>query len=105
MKNNIFSDIPESISAELTETIAGNRAVRIERIVSQGHASRDDFWYDQEQNEFVLLLSGEAKLLFETERRIMHMKAGDYVIIPAHKRHRVEWTAPGEKTIWLAVYY
>ena len=77
---------------------------RIERIVSQGHASPEDFWYDQDQDEWVLVLKGAARLRFEGEEPV-EMEPGAHVNIPAHKRHRVEWTTPDEPTIWLAVHY
>ncbi len=105
MTNNIFSNIPPNLPDELSEIIAGNSHVRIERIVSRGHSSPDRFWYDQDENEFVLVVSGEAELLFEGSDRPFQMKPGDYVNIPAHTRHRVEWTAPDKYTVWLAVFY
>ncbi|MBI3822572.1 MAG: cupin domain-containing protein [Planctomycetes bacterium] len=77
--------------------------VRIERIASHGHASPDDFWYDQDQHEWVALLKGAARLRFDDGT--VEMKPGDCINIPAHKRHRVEWTTPEEPTIWLAVLY
>ena len=77
--------------------------LRIERIVSRGHASPDGFWYDQESSEWVLLVAGAARLRFEGEEPL-HLKPGDYVHIPAHRRHRVEWTDPDAATIWLAIH-
>ena len=103
--NNIFSDIPDNLPDELIEIIAENQDVSIERIVSRGHTSPADFWYDQDRNEFVFLVCGEARLRFEKKEEIVHMKAGDYIIIPAHERHRVVWTSPDEDTVWLAVHY
>jgi cupin 2 domain-containing protein len=70
---------------------------------SQGHASPGGFWYDQGQHEWVVVLKGAARLRFEAE--IVEMKPGDFMNIPAHERHRVEWTTPDEPTIWLAVHY
>lgn len=77
--------------------------MRIERIISHGHASPEGFWYDQPLNEWVILLKGVARLQFEDG--MVEMKPGDYVNIPAHKNHRVDWTTPEELTIWLAVHY
>jgi cupin 2 domain-containing protein len=77
---------------------------RIERIVSTGQASPPGFWYDQEQAEWVLLLSGSAGLLIEGEDAPRVLGPGDYVEIPARKKHRVEWTDPKEPTVWLAVH-
>jgi len=100
---NLLSEIPSAIPRELAEVLVQTSAVRIERIVSQGHASPPDFWYDQEESEFVLLVQGGARLRFGDG--VVEMKGGDWIHIPAHKKHRVEWTSPDEKTIWLAVFY
>ena len=103
--NNLFADLPTDLPEELVESLAQNKHVRIERIISTGHASPEGFWYDQDRNEWVILLKGEAKLIFEGEEQPIHMKPGDYVNIPAHHRHRVEWTTPDEPTVWLGVRY
>ncbi len=103
--NNLYSPLPISLPEELTEVLAESNSIRIERIVSHGHASPEGFWYDQDQNEWVVVLKGRAKLLFESDDEPQEMGPGDFVNIPAHKRHRVEWTTPGETTVWLAVFY
>ncbi len=103
--NNLFADLPTDLPEELVDVLGENQHVRIERIVSTGQASPDGFWFDQEEAEWVIVLKGEAKLLFEGDGEPIHMKMGDFVNIPAHKRHRVEWTTPHAPTIWLAVYY
>src|SRR5690349_18903801 len=100
---NILSSIPETLPAELTEILVQAREVRVERIVSAGHASPPDFWYDQDEHEFVLLVQGAARLQFEEST--VEMQPGDWLIIPAHERHRVEWTRPDVQTVWLAVFY
>ena len=105
MMKNIFSDIPDNLPDELIELIAENHDVTIKRIVSRGHISPNDFWYDQAKNEFVFLVCGEARLRFGEKEEFVQMKKGDYIIIPAHKRHRVEWTSPDEDTVWLAIHY
>ncbi len=102
---NIFKPVPEVLKEELIEKIAAGENVRIERIVSRGHSSPEGFYYDQEENEWVILLKGEAKLTFENTEEPLHLKPGDYVNIPSHKRHRVEWTPPDADTVWLAVFY
>ena len=102
---NLFSDIPDDLPDELLEALLDADSVRIERIVSQGHASREGFWYDQEQNEWVLVLEGAARIQFEGEMDAIKLGPGDYLTIPAHRRHRVEWTASDERTVWLAVHY
>jgi len=104
-RGNIWAAIPKQIPAELTEILAGSQAVRIERIISRGHCSADGFWYDQDYNEWVLLLKGKAGLMFEGENTTLELAAGDYLNIPAHVRHRVAWTAEDAETLWLAVKY
>ncbi len=89
---NLFANIPANLPQELIETILSKPNVRIERIVSQGQSSPEGFWYDQEQSEFVVLLQGAARLRFEDGE--VEMKPGSFIDIPAHKRHRVEWTSP-----------
>jgi cupin 2 domain-containing protein len=102
---NLFSSLPNSLSDELIEVLVENQHVRIERIVSNGHASPEAFWYDQVEHEWVVVLKGEAKLLFKDQSGPIHLKCGDHVLIPAHQKHRVEWTKPDEPTVWLAVFY
>ncbi|PSW21797.1 cupin domain-containing protein [Photobacterium sanctipauli] len=105
MTNNIFANIPSQLPQELFEDIVSTGSVRIERIVSKGHTTPSDEWYDQEEHEWVMVLQGEAKLLFEEGMREVEMKAGDHIIISAHQRHQVSWTKPDSETIWLAVFY
>jgi cupin 2 domain-containing protein len=100
---NLFAELPSDLPDELCTTLLEAPNVRIKRIVSQGHASPPDFWYNQDQQEWVVILKGAARLRFDDG--IMEMKPGDFINIPAHKRHRVEWTTPDEPTIWLAVHY
>lgn len=100
---NLFANIPRELPEELVEVLAQGREVRIERIISAGHASPPDFWYDQADDEWVLLLEGAAKLRFED--RDLELRRGDFVYIAAHERHRVEWTAPDQVTIWLAMHF
>lgn len=102
---NIFQDIPNELPVELVENLVSSKDIRIERIVSKGHRSPPNFWYDQSENEWVLLIKGEAKLHFEADNEIVHLTAGMHVNIPAHQKHRVEWTTEDEETIWLAVFY
>ena len=104
---NIFKKIPFDLPDELIEKIAedANKDITIERIISCGHASPPDFWYDQDKNEFVIVLKGKAGLLFKDRDKIIEMSPGDYVEIPAHTLHRVEWTSAEEDTVWLAVQY
>jgi cupin 2 domain-containing protein len=100
----LFADLPTDLPEELVEVLAENKHVRIERIVSTGHASPGGFWYDQNEAEWVIVLKGEAKLLFDGDDEPFHLRPGDYINIPAHRKHRVEWTTPDEPTVWLAVF-
>ena len=102
--HNIFDCIPENLDEEIFQQLVDGDNVRIERIISMGHSSPESGWYDQDRNEWVLVLKGEAVLLLEDEQTV-NLKAGDFINIPAHKKHRVEWTDPDSETIWLAVHY
>jgi cupin 2 domain-containing protein len=102
---NLFADLPTTLPDELTDRLVDVASVRIERIVSQGQSSPNDFWYDQEEIEWVIVLRGAARLQFAGDDVVLEMKAGDFVEIPAHRRHRVQWTSPNEVTVWLAVFY
>ena len=102
---SLFENIPAELSDELFETICSSNRVRIKRIVSKGHASAEGFWYDQDQNEFVLVMQGSAGLSIEGEDDMVSLKAGDYIEIGSHVKHRVEWTDASCETIWLAVHY
>jgi len=102
--DNLFDNIPDFLAEELFTDLAGNRNVTIRRIVSTGQASPAEGWYDQDDNEWVIVLKGEAKLELEDEG-VIEMQTGSYLNIPAHKRHRVLWTTPVTETVWLAVHY
>jgi cupin 2 domain-containing protein len=102
---NLFDDIPKVLSNELFQTLAEMGNVRIERIVSEGHTTPEGEWYDQPWDEWVILLSGSAGILFDGEAAPRTMNGGDYVMIPSGCRHRVEWTDPDLKTVWLAVHF
>ena len=101
---NIFAALPsEGAGESFTELLRGKN-IRIERIVSLGQTSPASGWYDQEENEWVLVLEGAGTILFEDDRQVM-LKKGDYLHIPAHARHKVVWTDPDKRTVWLAVHY
>lgn len=102
---SFFADIPSKIPEEIVETILSNSTIRVERIISHGQSSPQDFWYDQDENEWVMVLKGKAKLLFENNDEPILLSEGDYINIPKHVKHRVEWTTPNETTIWLTVFY
>jgi cupin 2 domain-containing protein len=105
MIDNLFEDLPQATDQETLADLLKRPGVRIERIVSTGQSSPPGFWYDQAHGEWVAVLAGEAGLRFEDEHAARTLHAGDFVDIAAHRRHRVEWTRPGEPTVWLAVHY
>lgn len=104
-KGNIYSDIAGRVAEEIFETLADSGTARVERIISYSHSSPEGFWYDQDRPEWVLLLQGSAALRFDGEDELVFLKPGDWVDLPAHVRHRVEWTDQEQKTVWLAVFY
>jgi cupin 2 domain-containing protein len=102
---NLFADAPCSLPDEEVIELLSAENVRIKRVVSTGQVSPPGRWYDQDGAEWVVVLTGSARLLFEGEDEPRLMKLGDFVSIPPHVRHRVEWTDPTVPTIWLAVHY
>lgn len=102
---NLFANLPADAAAEQVIELLSRPGMRIERIVSSGQGSPAGFWYDQPQAEWVVVLSGEARVRFEDEACSRTLRRGDFVNIAAHRRHRVEWTQPDEPTVWLAVHY
>ncbi len=102
---NLLENLPTNLADEVIEKLVDHSNVRIERIVSHGQSSPDGIWYDQSQDEFVVLLSGSAKLQFDDEAQIVPLRPGDYLNIPAHRKHRVHWTSQSEPTIWLAIHH
>jgi len=104
-KGNIFAALAVAGDEEQVTLLAEQSGLRIERIVSHGHCSAADDWYDQDEDEWVLLLAGAANLQFADDLRIVPLSAGDHLFIPAHDRHRVDWTDPDQPTIWLTVFF
>lgn len=102
---HFFHDAPSGLPDEISQVMLAGRDLRIERIVSHGQASPPGYWYDQDDDEWVMLLEGEATLRFEQGEQLLQLAPGMHVHIPAHRRHRVEWTAPDRRTVWLAVFY
>jgi cupin 2 domain-containing protein len=102
---NLFADITAPSDAEETTILAERAGAIVERIVSTGQASPPDFWYDQDWAEWVILLQGAAGLLIEGEGIERSLAPGDWVEIPPHVRHRVEWTLADRPTVWLAVHW
>jgi len=101
---NIFENIPTDLSNETLEQLVDSENIKIERIISKGHKSPEIGWYDQDQGEWVLVLQGEAIILFENEVSVT-LKSGDHLNIKPHQKHKVAWTDPEIVTIWLAVHY
>jgi cupin 2 domain-containing protein len=91
---NLLSNLPKNLPEELTTVLLKGDQFRIER---------EGFWYDQQEHEWVMVLKGAARL--QIEDRVVELGSGDAINIPAHQKHRVEWTTPDEPTVWLAVFY
>ena len=102
-KQNLLTGVPTSIPDEIFETIISKSNIKIERIISKGHKSEPNFWYDQDKSEWILILKGEARLQFEDKS--IYLTSGDYLNIAPHQKHRIDWTTPESETIWLAVFY
>lgn len=100
---NLFEDVPTTQTEERFTELLTRPGVTVERIVSTGQRSPDGFWYDQPRAEWVVVLAGAARVEFEDHG--VDLTPGDSVDIPAHTKHRVAWTSPGEPTVWLAVHY
>jgi len=103
MKNNIFENIIIDKKQEQFFELIKNDNIKIEKIVSNGQSSPINFWYEQKENEFVLILKGNAILEYEDKEVIL--KEGDFVNIKAFTKHRVKYTNKDEPTIWLAIFY
>jgi cupin 2 domain-containing protein len=102
---NLFDDIPRVLAAERIDILLDTAAVRLERIVSVGHATPAGEWYDQARDEWVVVLRGRARVRIESEAEDRALGVGDHLLLRAHVRHRVEWTDPTEPTVWLAVFF
>jgi len=104
MVENIFNNIPENFPKEITNLLHSSDKFRIERIVSKGHTSPEEGWYDQDENEWVILVDGFAGITFEDTSEIL-LNKGDYLFIPAHKKHKVTFTSNKRNSIWLAIFF
>ncbi len=101
---NFFTQVPTDLPEEFIENILSTNSFRLERIISKGQATAKGQWYDQKDDEWVMLLKGSAGLQLEGQDIII-MQQGDYLLLPAGLKHRVEWTAPDTETIWLALHF
>lgn len=104
MNTNLLQDLPASGPEEWLDTLVDAENVTVERIVSHGHTSPSTGWYDQPRHEWVMVLTGRGVVAFEDGEEVT-LGPGDYLNIPAHRRHRVAWTTPDEPTVWLAIHY
>lgn len=102
--DNIFENIPDELNDELFEPFVQNENIKIERIISKGHSSPKEGWLEQDKNEWVIVLKGDAKVLLENKEPL-NLIAGSYIVIPAFTKHKVVWTNPDIETVWLAVHY
>lgn len=102
---SLHHGVPHGPGAEeVVDSLLDEPGARIERIVSTGQATPGGDWYDQNSEEFVLLVAGAARLRIEDEDRDRELKEGDWLVLPAHCRHRVTWTQADPPTVWLAVH-
>ncbi|MBU0503512.1 MAG: cupin domain-containing protein [Candidatus Omnitrophota bacterium] len=103
-QGNIYSNISAIKNKEVFQVILKNKKLKIERIISKGQVTERGKWLKERRGEWVMLLKGAGKLRFLKDNRLIKLRAGDYIFIPANTAHRVEWTSLREKTVWLAVY-
>jgi len=101
---NFLENLPLSLESEVFEEVLKSDQVRIERILSNGQTTPAEDWYDQNEHEWVLVLEGAGQIEYEDGSEV-RLKKGDYLYIPAHKKHRVSWTDPDQITVWLAIFY
>lgn len=101
---NIFSGLPAAKKREVFQTLRRGKGFKIERIVSLGQATPEGEWLCSEIPEWVIVLRGRARLLFKGSRKKVDLVAGDHVFIPGKTCHRVDWTHPKQKTVWLALH-
>jgi cupin 2 domain-containing protein len=104
IKGNIYSYDPAPLdSGELFDIFASGKNFTLERIVSRGHITPEDNWYDQEKDEWVILLEGKAVILYSSGGSV-ELNKGDWIFIPAHTRHRVTFTSSDPECVWLAIH-
>jgi cupin 2 domain-containing protein len=101
---NLLQVLPDARQGEVFAPLVDAGGVLIERIVSHGQASPPDFWYEQARAEWVLVVQGAARLQWD-DGSLVALGAGDHLLIPAHRRHRVDWTDPAQPTVWVAVHF
>ncbi len=102
---NLLKDVPRELAEEMVDVLVEKKGVRIERIISTGQSTPDDEWMDQDRNEWVLVVSGAARLSFKDPQEVVEMSKGDWANIEAGRKHRVDWTTENQPTIWVTVFY
>ena len=103
---NLRSGLPaRPLPDEVVDLLVERPGLRIERIVSTGQATPEGQWYDQDTDEWVLVVYGTARLRIEGEREDRVLSEGDWILLPAHCRHRVTWTRAEPPTVWLAIHF
>jgi cupin 2 domain-containing protein len=102
--NNLLSSLPSNLDQEVSEELLRSEHVRIERILSKGHTAPNEGWFDQDENEWVVVLEGSGTIRFADGKEVS-LKKGDCLNIPSRTKHKVVWTDPGTVTVWLAVFY
>ncbi len=103
--SNLFENLPSELAEEDFSALTSGGRFRLQRIVSHGQSTPPGQWYDQRQSEWVVLLRDAAGIRIEGEAEVRRLEPGDWIELPAGLRHRVEWTAPAEPTVWLALHY
>lgn len=101
----LLQDLPTSLAKEEVQELLRRPNLRIERIVSTGHASPEASWYDQDEHEWVIVLSGRGKLRYQDDLQEVELGPGDAAYIRAHRKHQVAWTTADEPTVWLAFFW
>ena len=103
---NLRSGLPgRPLPDEVVDLLVEHPGLRIERIVSTGQATPEGQWYDQDSDELVLVVDGTARLSIEGESEERELGEGDWILLPAHCRHRVTWTRAEPPTVWLAIHF
>jgi cupin 2 domain-containing protein len=103
---NLRSGLPvRPLPDEVVDLLVERSGLRIERIVSTGQATPEGQWYDQDSDELVLVVDGTARLSIEGESEERELGEGDWILLPAHCRHRVTWTRAEPPTVWLAIHF
>jgi len=102
---NIFADLPRTKGKEVFNTLLKYEKIKIERIISFGEATKEGRWLKEKQNEWVILLKGKAILRFWGNKGLLKLRTGDYCFIQKNLKHRVEWTDPGQRSVWLALHF